>query len=52
VTITTVSSTRVSGIFSGELTLSNDTPRGNKKEITLSDGKFDVPFSTGNIRPL
>jgi len=52
VTITSISSTRVSGTFSGKGVLSNDTPRGTKKEITLSNGKFDVPFSTGNIRPL
>jgi hypothetical protein len=52
VTVTAIGNSRVSGTFSGTLSLSNDTPRGIKKEITLSDGKFDIPFSTGNLRPL
>lgn len=52
VTITSISDSRISGTFSGTFTLSVDTPRGLKKSIVISDGKFDIPFSTGNIRPL
>lgn len=52
VTITTLSNSRAAGTFSGKLDLSDDTPRGTKKAIVISDGKFDIPFSTSNIRPL
>jgi hypothetical protein len=41
----------VTGTFSGKFTLSSDTPNGTKKEVTVTDGKFDIPFSTGNIKP-
>lgn len=51
VSIGSITSSRISGTFSGKLRLSNDTPRGIKKEIDIRDGKFDIPFSTGNLRP-
>ena len=52
VTIDKITSSRISGTFSGTLTLSNDTrSKPYKNEVTITDGKFDIPFSTGNIRP-
>jgi hypothetical protein len=44
-------SSRISGTFSGSLALSQDTPRGLKKRVVITEGKFDIPFSTGNLRP-
>jgi len=49
--ITSITASRVTGTFSGKLALSPDTPNGTKKEIAVTDGKFDIPFSTGNMRP-
>jgi hypothetical protein len=51
VNITSITSSRTTGTFSGKFALSNDTPNGTKKEVTVTDGKFDIPFSTGNIKP-
>ena len=51
VNISSVTSTKVTGTFSGKFLLGVDTPNGTKKEVTVTDGKFDVPFSTGNLRP-
>jgi len=51
VNTTSVTASRVVGTFSGKFILSNDTPNGTKKEVTVTDGKFDIPFSTGNIKP-
>lgn len=51
VNITTITDKNVAGTFSGKFHLSADTPRGIKKELTVTDGKFDIPFSTGNIKP-
>ncbi len=51
VNIISVTASKVTGTFSGKFTLSVDTPRGVKKEVTVTDGKFDIPFSTGNVRP-
>ena len=51
VNITSVTASRITGTFSGKLALSIDTPNGTKKEVTVTDGKFDIPFSTGNIKP-
>ncbi len=52
VNITSVTATRITGTFSGKLALSPDTPNGTKKEVTITDGKFDIPFSTGTLRPM
>ena len=50
--ISTLSSTRVAGTFSGKFTLREGALSQNaKKEIEVKDGKFDIPFSTGNMRP-
>lgn len=52
VTIDKLTSSRISGTFSGVLRLSSDTrSQQYKDKVTLSDGKFDIPFSTGNMRP-
>ena len=42
ITLTNISSTRVSGTFSGKLKLVNGTGAG-KAELTVTDGKFDIP---------
>ncbi len=51
VTITSITATTVSGTFSAEMSPSNDTPNAKTKAVSVTDGKFDVPFSTGNLRP-
>lgn len=51
-TITSVNGTHVTGTFSAHLTLSNDTPRGPKKSMDVTDGKFDVPIATSKVRPV
>lgn len=53
VTINKITSSRVSGTFSGPFTLSNDSrSKPYKSPVIVTDGKFDIPFSTGNIRPI
>ena len=51
INIISVTSSKVTGTFSGKFLLGIDSPNGTKKEVTVTDGKFDIPFSTGNIRP-
>lgn len=51
VNIISVNDKNVTGTFSGKFLLGVDTPNGTKKEVTVTDGKFDIPFSTGNIKP-
>jgi len=52
VTIDKITSTRISGTFSGNLRLSDDTrSKPYKSNVVVTDGKFDIPFSTGNLRP-
>ncbi len=52
VSIDKLTSTRISGTFSGRLRLSDDTrSKPYKSQVTVTDGKFDIPFSTGNVRP-
>lgn len=47
VSITSIGSSRVSGTFSGKYTLQKGTGNGNSKQIIeVTDGKFDIPFST------
>ena len=51
-TIDKITSSRISGTFSGTLTLSDDTrSKPYKRQVTVTHGKFDIPFSTGNVRP-
>jgi hypothetical protein len=52
VTIDKITSSQISGTFSGALTLSDDTrSKPYKSQVIVTDGKFDIPFSTGNVRP-
>lgn len=47
-----ISSTEISGTFSGQLKLSDlSRSKPYKQEISVANGKFDIPFSTGNLRP-
>lgn len=47
VTITSITATRVSGTFSGKYILSEGSGNSNSKQtIEVTDGKFDIPFST------
>ena len=46
VNVTSLSAARIAGTFSGALNLSPDTPNVPKTKNTVTDGKFDVPFST------
>jgi hypothetical protein len=50
VTILTLTATRVTGTFSGKFRNSPDTPNV-KPEITVIDGKFDVPMATNKLYP-
>jgi len=52
VTIDKLTSSRISGTFSGVWKLSSDTRSPQYKDkMVVSNGKFDIPFSTGNMRP-
>ena len=51
VNIVSLTATRIRGTFSGIFKLGADTPRAEKKQVTVTDGVFDIPFSTGNIKP-
>lgn len=47
VTVSSINSSGVSGTFSGKYTLSKGTGDANSKQsIEVTDGKFDIPFST------
>jgi hypothetical protein len=52
VTIQQLSSSRISGTFSGDFKLSDlSRSKPYKAQVSVTDGKFDIPFSTGNLRP-
>jgi hypothetical protein len=52
VNIRTITASGISGTFSGEFKLSDlSRSKPYKMQIIVTDGKFDIPFSTGNIRP-
>ncbi len=51
VTILTLNATHVTGTFSGKFRNSPDTPNV-KPEITVTDGKFDVPMATNKLYPM
>ena len=42
ITITNISASRVSGTFSGKFKIA--TPGAGKEELTVTDGKFDIPL--------
>ena len=50
--ILSLSATRVTGTFSGHFSVSPDTPHADKNQVTVTNGSFDIPFSTGNLKPL
>lgn len=51
VVVTSLDAARVAGTFSGTFKLSPDTPNVPKREIAISDGKFDIPFATSKLIP-
>lgn len=51
VTITAITASHVTGTFSGKFDLSADTPNAPKKEITVTDGKFDIPMAVSKLIP-
>ena len=51
ITISNLSATRVSGTFSGKMTVSPDTPNVPKQQVNVTEGKFDIPMATSNIIP-
>lgn len=44
INVTSLSATRVSGTFSGKFTLNGNINDTDKKEIEVTDGKFDMPM--------
>jgi hypothetical protein len=44
INVNTLSDTRVSGTFSGKFTLNGNITDTDKKEIEVTDGKFDIPM--------
>lgn len=51
ITVTSLTATRLSGTFSGKMSVSPDTPNAPKKEVTVTDGKFDIPMATSKLSP-
>jgi hypothetical protein len=52
VTITSISSSEISVTFTGNFKLSDlSRSKPYKDQVKVTDGKFDIPFSTGNLRP-
>jgi hypothetical protein len=52
VVIRTVSSTGISGTFAGEFKLSDlSRSKPYKNKVSVTNGEFNIPFSTGNLRP-
>jgi hypothetical protein len=53
VTITSITSTRVTGTFSAlKMGNSPDTPNVPHPHIDITDGKFDIPFATSKMYPM
>lgn len=50
-TITSLTDTRVSGTFSGRMKVSPDTPNVSKTEVSVTEGKFDIPMATSKLTP-
>jgi hypothetical protein len=51
ITITSLTPSRVAGTFSGKMSVSPDTPNAPKTEVTVTDGKFDIPMATSKLSP-
>ncbi len=52
-TINTISASTVAGTFSGKFTvsLSDGLGKNQKPVLMVTDGKFNIPFSKGKVRP-
>ncbi|HEY5367630.1 MAG TPA: hypothetical protein VIJ75_01455 [Hanamia sp.] len=50
VVIDKITSTRISGTFAGRLSDGSGS-KSHKSNVVVTDGKFDIPFSTGKLRP-
>lgn len=46
ISVTNISASRVSGTFSGKFKIA--TPGAGKEELTVTDGKFDIPIGTAH----
>lgn len=46
INLTSMSATRISGTFSGRYKLENEKTANAKPSIQVTDGKFNIPFST------
>jgi hypothetical protein len=51
IAITSLTATRVAGTFSGRMSVSPDTPNAPKSEVTVTDGRFDIPMATSKLSP-
>jgi hypothetical protein len=51
IVVTSLTATRVAGTFSGKMSVSPDTPNAPKTEVTVTDGKFDIPMATSKLTP-
>ena len=52
VTIRTITSSGISGTFAGEFKLSDlSRSKPYKNKALVTNGEFNIPFSTGNVRP-
>jgi len=52
VTIQKITSTGMSGTFAGEFKLSDlSRSKPYKNKVNVTNGQFEIPFSTGNMRP-
>jgi hypothetical protein len=52
VTLSAITSSGISGTFTGAFKLSDlSRSKPYKNQISVTDGKFNIPFSTGNVRP-
>ncbi|MEO8771984.1 MAG: hypothetical protein ABI402_17940 [Ferruginibacter sp.] len=52
-TINSISASRVTGTFSGKFSvrLSDGLGKNQQPILMVTNGKFDIPFSTGKVRP-
>jgi hypothetical protein len=51
ITISSLTPTRVSGTFSATMMVSPDTPNAPKQQVTVTEGRFDIPMATSTIIP-
>jgi hypothetical protein len=51
ITISSLTASRVSGTFSAKMVVSPDTPNAPKQQVTVTEGRFDIPMATSTIIP-